>query len=162
MSPWPTSRSAPAWSRMTLESVAEATAKARRAGTLALITPVMTLTDGRWVAMTRWMPTARAIWAMRQIDVLHVAGGHHHEVGQLVDDDEDERQALELAVLARLGLQLATVVGRVVAGDVADADLGQQVVAALHLLDRPVQRVGRLLGVGHHLGEQVRAAGCTG
>ena len=35
---------------------------------LALITPVMTFTDGRWVAITRWMPTARAICAMRAID----------------------------------------------------------------------------------------------
>ncbi len=35
---------------------------------LALMTPVITLTDGRWVATTRWMPTARAIWAMRQIE----------------------------------------------------------------------------------------------
>ena len=34
----------------------------------ALITPVMTFTDGRCVAITRWMPTARAIWAMRQIE----------------------------------------------------------------------------------------------
>ena len=32
------------------------------------MTPVITSTDGRWVAITRWMPTARAIWAMRQID----------------------------------------------------------------------------------------------
>ena len=29
------------------------------------MTPVMTSTDGRWVASTRWMPTARAIWAIR-------------------------------------------------------------------------------------------------
>ncbi len=34
----------------------------------ALMTPVITLTDGRWVATTRWMPTARAFWAMRVID----------------------------------------------------------------------------------------------
>ncbi len=48
-------------------SVCEATEKARRLGMLALITPVITSTDGRWVAMTRWIPTARAIWAMRTI-----------------------------------------------------------------------------------------------
>ena len=53
---------------MTLESVAEATANASRDGMLALMTPVMTLTDGRCVAMTRWMPTARALAAMRVID----------------------------------------------------------------------------------------------
>ena len=64
----PTSRSAPGWSRMTRLSARLDTANARRAGMLALMTPVITLTDGRWVATTRWMPTARAIWAMRQIE----------------------------------------------------------------------------------------------
>ena len=68
MSPRPTSRSAPDWSRITRESVRLETAKASRAGTLAFITPVITSTEGRWVAMTRWMPTARAIWAIRAID----------------------------------------------------------------------------------------------
>ena len=67
-SPLPTSRSAPGWSRITRESVRLDTANARRAGTFALMTPVMTLTDGRWVAITRWMPTARAIWAMRAME----------------------------------------------------------------------------------------------
>ena len=68
MSPWPISRSAPGWSRMTRLSAREDTANANRDGMLALMTPVITSTDGRWVAMTRWIPTARAIWAMRQID----------------------------------------------------------------------------------------------
>ena len=36
-----------------------------RVGILALITPVMTSTDGRWVAMIRWMPAARAFCASR-------------------------------------------------------------------------------------------------
>jgi hypothetical protein len=36
-----------------------------RVGKLALMVPVMTSTDGRWVAMIRWMPAARAIWARR-------------------------------------------------------------------------------------------------
>jgi len=34
----------------------------------ALMTPVITSTEGRCVAMTRWIPTARAICAIRQID----------------------------------------------------------------------------------------------
>src|SRR4029077_6881527 len=38
-----------------------------RGGMFALIRPVMMSVDGRWVAITRWMPTARASWAMRQI-----------------------------------------------------------------------------------------------
>ena len=81
----------------------EDTAKARRAGMLALMTPVMTLTDGRWVAMTRWMPTARAIWGDAADRLLDVAGRHHHQVVELVDHDEDERQPLVLdARIARL------------------------------------------------------------
>jgi len=41
----------------------EATRKAMRLGKLALMRPVITLTEGRCVAITRWMPTARAFWA---------------------------------------------------------------------------------------------------
>ena len=67
MSPRPNSVSAPTWSRMTRESVDEATANEMRAGKLALIRPVTTSTLGRCVATTRWMPVARAIWARRQI-----------------------------------------------------------------------------------------------
>ncbi len=68
MSPRPSSRSAPTMSRTTRESTCEVTAKLMRAGKLALIRPVTTSTLGRWVAMTRWMPVARAIWAMRQME----------------------------------------------------------------------------------------------
>ena len=39
-----------------------------RVGTLALMSPVITSTEGRCVASTRWMPTARAICASRVID----------------------------------------------------------------------------------------------
>ena len=65
MSPWPSSDSAPFWSRMTRESVWEDTLNAIRDGTLALIIPVMTSTRGLCVASTRWIPTARAFCASR-------------------------------------------------------------------------------------------------
>src|SRR5919106_572410 len=57
MSPWPSSASAPPWSRMTLLSTCEDTAKAIRAGMLTLIVPVMMSVEGRWVASSRWIPT---------------------------------------------------------------------------------------------------------
>ncbi len=38
-----------------------------RVGKFALIVPVITSTEGRWVAMIRWMPAARAICARRWI-----------------------------------------------------------------------------------------------
>ncbi len=74
MSPWPSSDSAPFWSRITRESVWEETAKAIRAGTLALIMPVITSALGRCVASTRWMPTARDFWASRMIESSTSAG----------------------------------------------------------------------------------------
>ena len=61
ISPLPSSRSAPAMSKMVRESTWELTAKEMRDGTFALISPVMTSTDGRWVAMMRYMPAALAI-----------------------------------------------------------------------------------------------------
>ena len=66
-SPWPTSFSAPGWSRITRLSVSDEVANDSRDGTLALISPVTTSTLGRWVASTRWMPAARASWVIRTI-----------------------------------------------------------------------------------------------
>ncbi len=53
---------------MTRESVIDEVANASRDGTLALIRPVTTSVDGRWVASTRWMPAARASCVMRTTD----------------------------------------------------------------------------------------------
>ena len=44
-----------------------AMANAIRLGKFALMRPVTTLTDGRCVASTMWMPVARAFWASRTI-----------------------------------------------------------------------------------------------
>ena len=160
MSPLPISFSAPIWSRMTRLSASVLTENARRLGMLALITPVITSTDGRCVAITRWMPTARAICAEPADARLDVTGRDHHEVGQLVDDHHDEGQTL--VGLAGFGIgivggrQVALVEHRVVTGDVAHADVGEDVVAHLHLAHGPVERVRGALGVRHHFGEEVR------
>ncbi len=68
MSPRPSSDSAPFASRMVRESTFVATRNDMRAGKLALMSPVMTSTDGRCVARIKWMPTARAICAKRVMD----------------------------------------------------------------------------------------------
>ena len=68
MSPWPRRSSPPFWSSTMRLSMPEATLKAMRQGMLDLIRPVTTLAWGRWVARIRWMPTARAFWAMRMIE----------------------------------------------------------------------------------------------
>ena len=69
MSPRPMSCSAPFWSRIVRESTFDAAWKAIRAGKFALMSPVITSTEGRCVAMIRWMPTARAICASRASEV---------------------------------------------------------------------------------------------
>src|SRR5690625_5419709 len=73
-SPWPISFSAPDWSKITLESVWDDVAKASRLGTFALMSPVTTSTEGRWVANTKWMPAARASWVMRWIEASTYRG----------------------------------------------------------------------------------------
>ena len=67
MSPWPSSTSAPFWSRTMRLSCRLATRKLTRQGMLDLIRPVTTFALGRCVARIRWMPTARAFWAMRMM-----------------------------------------------------------------------------------------------
>ena len=93
MSPLPIRRSAPGWSRITRLSANEDTEKAMRLGMLALITPVMTSTDGRWVAITRWMPTARAIWAMRTMEssTSRAATIMRSFSSSTIDQDEGQR-----------------------------------------------------------------------
>jgi hypothetical protein len=67
MSPIPSSDSAPIWSRIVRESIFDDTWNAMRVGMFALISPVITSTDGRCVARIRWMPAARAFCAIRAI-----------------------------------------------------------------------------------------------
>jgi hypothetical protein len=71
-----------------------ATWKAMRAGMLALMTPVMTSTDGRWVATMQWMP--RGARHLRDAGDGHFDVGRRdqHQVGQLVDDDHDVGELL--------------------------------------------------------------------
>ena len=74
MSPLPSNFSAPGMSRMVRLSTWLLTANAMRDGMFALIKPVITSTDGRWVATTMWMPVARVICARRQITSSKSAG----------------------------------------------------------------------------------------
>ena len=91
---------------------------------------------------------------------LDVARRDHHQVVELVDDDHDERQPLVALAGDRVGVvgrrQLAAVERGVVAGDVADADLGEHLVAHVHLAYGPVERVRRLLRVRDDRREEVR------
>ena len=142
----PSSDSAPFWSRITRESVCEETANAIRDGTLALIMPVMTSTRGDCVASTRWMPTARAFWAIRMIESSTSAGRDHHQVRELVDHAQDVRQRRLVAA----GADAVEVLQR------ARARQRHVRVALLHLAHEVLERDRGLLGRGDHRRQQVR------
>ena len=78
---------------------------------------------------------------------LDIVAVQHHQVGQLVDDDDDVGNR---AVVGLLGCKQAgrVVEQRVVAGDVADAFRGQKLEPPLHLAHGVAQRVGCEFGLG--------------
>ena len=81
--------------------------------------------------------------------ILDVLGGGHHQVRQLIDDNDDLRHGPKL--LPRGGQT-------VIALQVAGAGGGKHLVAVEHLPDRPAQRAGGLFGVGDDRHQQMRNA----
>ena len=57
-----------------------------------MIVPVITSTDGRWVAMIRCIPAARAICANRWIAASCPLTSDQHQVSHLIDHDDDQGQ----------------------------------------------------------------------
>ena len=85
--------------------------------------------------------------------LLDVGAVEHHQVGQLVDDDDDVGQRLLVGVVEEVvGVVVEELVELV---DVADVVGGEQLEAALHLADGVAQGVGGQLGVGDDGGEEV-------
>ena len=92
MSPWPSSDSAPFWSRITRESVCEETAKAIRDGHVGLDHAGDDV-HARALRGEHEVDADRAR-LLREADdrVLDVGRRDHHQVGELVDDAEDVGQ----------------------------------------------------------------------
>ena len=93
--------------------------------------------------------------------VLDLLGGDHHQVGQLVDNDDDLREHLILlgrSVLGLLGLGLFRAHKVVIADQITHLMIREQLVAAFHLPDCPVERTGGLFRVGDDRDEQMRDA----
>ena len=80
----------------------------------------------------------------RILDVLALA---HHQVGEFVDDDDDVRHPV-----------FRIDPGLVERADVAGRRAGQPPVARLHLVDRPLERGLRPVGLGDDRHEQVGQA----
>jgi hypothetical protein len=109
----------------------EVIAKAIRLGTLALMRPVTTLTDGRCVARTRWIPTGARLLSELDDGLLDLPAFLQDQVGQFVDDHDHILHGLAV-VFGSVG-----VVGRNVA--LRRAGTGQDLVALLHQVDHPGQ-----------------------
>ena len=91
ISPRPSSFSAPLESRMVRESTLRGNSEAGQEGIFALMTPVMTSTDGRWVADDKVHSGSVPSGASRQIEIFDFTWGCHHQVSWLIDDNNDLR-----------------------------------------------------------------------
>src|SRR5690606_18004124 len=89
---------------------------------------------------------------------LDVAGGDHHEVRELVDDHQQVRVGGQAPLAAGGDLHLPGAHGLVEVVDVLEPEGGEVVVAGVHRLDYPLERLGGLLRVGDDRGDQVRDA----
>ena len=78
--------------------------------------------------------------------LLHLLGGHQHQIGQLVDDHHNLGHLLHALGLGGVG---------VVTGQIPHPDLREGPVALHHLHHRPLEGARRLLGVGDHGNEQM-------
>ena len=81
--------------------------------------------------------------------ILDILGGGHHQVGQLIDDNDDLRHGVQLLPLGGQA---------VIALQVTGAGGGKQLIAVEHLPHRPAQGAGGLFGVGNNRHQQVRDA----
>ena len=126
MSPWPSRLSAPPWSRITRESVWLETANAIRRRDVRLDHPGDHV-HGRPLRREHEVDADRAR-LLREADdrVLDLLRRDHHQVGELVDHDEQVRQRLARRARAACG----SASGRLRARTVRHA-----LVAALHLAD---------------------------
>ena len=144
-------------------SILLVTWKLMRVGRLALMTPVMTSTDGS-LRRHDQVDAGRARLLGEALDEeFDLLAGGHHQIGKLVDDHHDLRQDLVFELLdfverlaaagvvagldppselGALGLRVAHLL--VEAGQRADSKVRHHAIAFLHLLDGPLERPDRL------------------
>ena len=90
---------------------------------------------------------------------LHLAVGHHHQVCQLVYDNNDLGKEAEVCVLQILRTCFSLIPDLLVeALQITDIVFREELVPALHFLDCPVQCACRLLCVRHYRDQHVGKA----
>ena len=88
--------------------------------------------------------------------IFNVAWSHDHEVGKLINDDQQVWVRLHHAVGALFGSQSASHDCAVEVVYVLEPERGEVVIASIHLFDHPLKRFGGLLGVGDDWRDEVR------
>ena len=180
MSPRPSRCSAPCSSRIVRLSMRCVTLNAIRVGKFALIMPVITSTLGRCVARITCIPAARAFCASRAIEAstslpfciirsanssttMTMNGSFSGSLGGSFSGPNSTTSPLAPVTVLVLGCAKPGTLAAVraldpgiVGHDVARSRVGKQLVAPLHLVDRPLQRVGRLTHVRHDRQQHVR------
>ena len=148
MSPWPSSDSAPFWSRITRESVCEETAKAIRDGTLALIMPGDDV-DARALRGEHEVDADRARLLREADDRVLDVGRARPSSGRRARRSRTGCRAAAARPRRRARSVELDEVARVRASDII-------AVALLHLADEVLQRVGGHARAGDDRREQVR------
>src|SRR5699024_4331316 len=87
-----------------------------------------------------------------------VARGDHHEIGELIDDDQQVRVGLQHTLGPGRRVDTPFADGLVELLDVLEPVSGQVVVAGVHFADDPFERLGSLLRVRDDGGDEVRDA----
>ena len=86
---------------------------------------------------------------------LDILAGDHHQVRKLVDDDDQIGHLLRRVIVV---FKLAGCLLFVIRRDLANVEALEDLQATLHLGHGPLQRTGRLLGLGHHGHVEMRQA----
>ena len=116
------------------------------------------------------MDPRRARFLRQASDQLfHLFADGHHQIGEFIHQHHDVRQFFQhrmygVHAVARLPVRIRDRTSHargfgdllVVAREVTHAQRRHQLVAALHLIDAPAQRIGGVFHVGDHFRQQVR------
>lgn len=93
---------------------------------------------------------------MRTDGVFDILARDHHEVGELVNDDDDERHLI--GMISVLVGKLALLNHLVVEADVLGTDAFEDLESALHLGNSPLKGARSLFGLGDWRNEEMRDA----
>ena len=82
--------------------------------------------------------------------IFNITRGYQHEIGQLVNDDQQVRVGSQDPFRSRRQGDLASLYSFIEVLDVTESERSQVVIALVHLTHDPLQSFGGLLGAGNN------------